>query len=103
MAMSNFKKKALQEMNIRFVWAVLLISIVFGMLDYAVLFLAKLFDKNISSGSIAVFFAGGSLSEVINSFSFLDLAHVMLFIFWSLLMLVILSKWIFRQIIARRK
>lgn len=103
MAMSDFKKKALREMNTRFVWTVLVITVFFMLLNYAVTFVAKLFSENFSEGAISKALANGNLTDAMNGFSFLDLAQIILFVFWALFMLVLFSKWIFRQIIARRK
>lgn len=81
MAISDLTKQALRKLNIQVVWTVLMITVFCGLLDYAIMF----------SGGLGV------------SKEIIGLGHLVVFAVWVVLMLILLSKWLYKQIIARRK
>ncbi len=91
MAMSEFTKKALRDMNTRFAWVVLFITLIFIGLDYAVQWFSRNLTVTINPPD---FFNGYSYSAII---------EFILFGLWAFLMLILMMKWLFRQYIARRK
>lgn len=98
MAMSEFKKKALREMNVRFAWAVLIVTAFFKAMDWGV----DWFVRNLTSNLLPYSIQEMGLPVILEGVSYSSLIKLILFICWVAMLLILLFKWTFRQIIAHR-
>lgn len=98
MAMSEFKKKALREMNIRFAWAVLIVTAFFRAMDWVVDWFTRNLTRNLLPYSVQEM----GLPAVLEGVSYSSIIKLILLVCWIGMLLVLLFKWTFRQINARR-
>lgn len=98
MPMSEFKKKALREMNIRFAWAVLIVTAFFRAMDWVVDWFTRNLTRNLLPYSVQEM----GLPAVLEGVSYSSIIKLILLVCWIGMLLVLLFKWTFRQINARR-
>lgn len=98
MPMSEFKKKALREMNIRFAWAILIVTAFFRAMDWVVDWFTRNLTRNLLPYSIQEI----GLPAVLEGVSYSSIIKLILLVCWVGVLLVLLFKWAFRQINARR-
>lgn len=101
MAMSDFKRQALRDMNKRFLMVALVISSLFAAVYYALAFAEEMFDKKLAESVAAGEIESVSLIAADNAISFMGIMQAAVISGWVLVMILMIFKWLFRQYIAR--
>jgi len=101
MAMSDFKRKALRDMNKRFLMVALVISSLFAAIYYALVFIEEMFDKKLAESVAAGDIESATLIAADSTISFIGMIQAAVISGWVLIMILMIFKWLFRQYIAR--